>query len=90
MIEKIKGTWYDYYRMNCVSGHIEMTKVDSLNNPNRRVKGFYSLGKSQAWARLNGKGAWVELVRNPSMVVLDIRDFRNLYSSEEVWETFIY
>lgn len=84
-----KDRWVVYYRVHFVEGSIDFAKVvfgSSPNQASRTTTGF----EAKTWVRLNGRGFWFSLVKLPSTVIREAREFRSIYDAKEFFDKFIF
>jgi hypothetical protein len=80
--------WIKYTRFECSFGYIDRWMGDIADDPNNRTKSKQNLNQITTYFRLNGEGKW----RHESefrKIMFNINKYKNVCSSNEVWELSI-
>ncbi len=84
--EILKERWYNYRRVYCKEGFIDIWQGDSAHNPDQESKPNYQLNNTITMYRLNGERFWYDRNLLKSLFNDLNSDVIDLYTSDEIWE----
>lgn len=84
--EILKERWYNYRRVYCKEGFIDIWRGDSAHHPEQESKPNYQLNNTITMYRLNGEGFWYDRNLLKSLFNDLNSDVIDLYTSDEIWK----
>lgn len=82
----MKEGWVSFQRTYCLDGFIDRAFLDAASDPNEKSQSNISLNSVVNYYRLNESGKWQYRGDFRRSIDSAIAEFREIYSSIEIWE----
>jgi len=83
--DKLQEKWFEFTRIYCKEGFIDMVNCDAGHDPNDDIKPSYNLNYSVTYSRLNGKGEWI-YKDDLKGLFEDINTYHEVFTANELWD----
>lgn len=84
-VEQLEEKWYKFLRFHCKEGWVDRWMGDCASNPNDDNKSGVNLNTTATYWRCDN-GEWVNDYNLDRVQLYNLYEFREEFTSKEIWE----